>query len=68
MTPFSFVTGARILGSLSLLSLPATSIFYPDYGGSFFLRNVDNQILGYKESFRAAVVSIRKDNTEEASI
>jgi hypothetical protein len=50
MTPCSFVTGTRVLGSLSLLSFPATSIFYPDYGCSFFLRNFGNEILGYKES------------------
>jgi len=50
MTPCSFVTGTRILESLSLLSFPGTSIFYPAYGCSFFLRNVDNEILGYKES------------------
>jgi hypothetical protein len=50
MTTCSFVTGTRIHGSLSLLSLPATSIFYPDDGCSLFLRNVGNEILGYKES------------------
>jgi len=46
MTTCSFVTGT----SLSVLSLPVTSIFYPNDGCSLFLRNVGNEILGYKES------------------
>jgi len=66
MTTCNFVTGTRILGSLSLLSLPVTSTCYPDDGRSLYLRNIGNEIQGI--TFKAAVVSIRKDDTEEVSI